>query len=57
VRNLATGSVEAEFEGGEEQVAAMLAWFSTGSPLSMVSRVEHQEIAVTGEDNGFEIRY
>lgn len=57
VRNLATGSVEAEFEGGAEQVAAMLAWLSTGSPQSLVSRVEHRELAVEGGDHGFVIRY
>lgn len=57
VRNLATGSVEAEFEGEAEQVTAMLEWFSTGSPLSLVSRVEHREIAATDGDYGFEIRY
>ncbi len=57
VRNLATGSVEAEFEGGADQVAAMLEWLSTGSPLSLVSRVEHREIAATDGDHGFAIRY
>lgn len=57
VRNLATGSVEAELEGGAEQVDAMLEWFSTGSPLSLVSSVEHREIAATGDDHGFEICY
>jgi len=57
VRNLATGSVEAEFEGGAEQLAAMLEWLSTGSPLSLVSRVEHREVAVESGEHGFAIRY
>lgn len=57
VRNLATGSVETEFEGGAEQVAAVLEWLPTGSPLSLVSRVEHHEIPVEGGVHGFEIRY
>ena len=57
VRNLPTGSVEAEFEGGPEQVAAMLEWLSIGSPLSLVSSVEHREVAATDGDHGFEIRY
>ena len=57
VRNLATGSVETEFEGKPEQVAAMLDWLSVGSPLSLVSGVEHQEIPAVGKEQGFEIRY
>jgi acylphosphatase len=57
VRNLVTGSVETEFEGADELVAAMLDWLSMGSPMSLVTRVEHQEIAVQGGTNEFEIRY
>jgi acylphosphatase len=57
VRNLATGSVETEFEGADELVAAMLEWLSTGSPLSSVTRVEYRETAVEGGINEFEIRY
>ena len=57
VRNVPTGSVEAEFEGDGAQVVAMLEWLSTGSPQSSVSRVESREIMITGDDHGFEIRY
>lgn len=57
VRNLATGSVETEFEGGGDKVSTMLDWLSTGSPLSLVSKVEHREIPVTGEDQEFTVRY
>ncbi len=57
VRNLATGSVETEFEGNPDQVQAMLDWLSIGSPQSLVSLVDHHEIAATGENHGFEIIY
>lgn len=57
VRNLATGSVETEFEGNPEQVEAMLSWLSIGSPQSLVSLVDHHEITATGENHGFVIIY
>jgi len=57
VRNMATGSVETEFEGEPEQVAAMLEWLAVGSPLSLVAGVEHRHIAVEGGEQGFAIRY
>ena len=57
VRNLATGSVETEFEGNPDQVKAMLDWLSIGSPQSLVSRVDHHEIAASGENHGFDIVY
>ncbi len=56
VRNLVSGSVETEFEGGSEQVSIMLDWLAVGSPLSLVSGVEHREIPVSGSEHGFEIR-
>ena len=55
VRNLATGSVETEFEGNPDQVKGMLDWLSIGSPQSLVSLVDHREIAATGENHGFDI--
>ena len=57
VRNLADGSVETECEGDAQQVDQFLAWLSEGSPLSLVAGVEHREIAVTGTESLFEIRY
>ena len=57
VRNLATGSVETEFEGSLDQVKGMLDWLSIGSPQSLVSLVEHHEITATGEHHSFEILY
>ena len=55
VRNLANGSVETEFEGNLDQMKAMLDWLSIGSPQSLVSLVDHREIAATSENHGFEI--
>ncbi len=57
VRNLASGDVETEFEGGPARVAAMVEWLYQGSPHSRVSAVEYREIPVTGTDSGFEIRF
>lgn len=57
VRNLATGSVETEFEGSPNQVKGMLDWLSIGSPQSLVSLVDHHEITATGENHGFEVIY
>ncbi|MER7283678.1 acylphosphatase [Dactylosporangium sp. NPDC000244] len=46
VRNLPDGRVEAVFEGGEEPVAALLAWAGEGPPDAHVSGVEaHDEPA------------
>jgi len=39
VRNVADGSVEAEFEGTREQVEEMLAWCQHGPPGAVVRRV------------------
>ena len=57
VRNLADGSVETECEGDTRQVDQFLDWLSRGSPLSLVSGVDHQVIPVTGQETGFDIRY
>ncbi len=57
VRNLADGTVEAVFEGEDEQVRAMCAWLETGSPMSRVTRVVCEEEEVRGRENGFSIRF
>jgi acylphosphatase len=57
VRNTAAGSVETEFQGGAEQVAAMLDWLSTGSPMSLVTAVVHREVDVCDGQDVFEIRF
>jgi acylphosphatase len=40
VLNRADGSVEAVFEGAEDEVAAMVAWTRTGPPRATVQHVE-----------------
>lgn len=39
-RNRADGTVEAEIEGDEASVAAMLAWLESGPPGSVVERTD-----------------
>lgn len=57
VRNLATGSVETEFQGEEQQVESMLAWLSTGSPMALVSGVDWQLKENKGLEEAFVVRY
>ena len=54
VRNASDGAVEAEFEGGDAQVAAMLAWCRQGPPAARVVGVEATELDARG-DEGFRI--
>lgn len=56
VRNLADGRVEAVFEGPESDVQAMIDWCWNGSPAAMVSEVEVNWEAPTGEFSGFHAR-
>ena len=57
VRNLPDGTVETVFEGNAGQVDRMLSWLSTGSPMSRVSVVNSREEDISGERDGFMIRY
>ncbi len=57
VRNLATGSVETEFQGEEQQVESMLAWLSTGSPMALVSGIDWQLKEHKTLEEAFVIRY
>jgi acylphosphatase len=57
VRNLADGRVETEFEGRADQVASMLDWLSSGSPLALVSGVDYRKITIKGDESEFVIRY
>ena len=57
VRNLATGSVETEFQGEEQQVESMLVWLSTGSPMALVSGVDWQLKENKALEEAFVIRY
>jgi acylphosphatase len=54
VRNRPDGRVEAEVEGHEASVAAMLDWLATGPPGAVVERTDVAERAPTGEP-GFRI--
>jgi acylphosphatase len=58
VRNLTTGSVEAEFQGVAENVDAMLEWLlSTGSPLSEVAGVDSEPRDNRSNEQEFIVRY
>lgn len=57
VRNLADGSVETEFQGGEAEVGRMVDWLHQGSPMSRVSRVRTNPCQVVEEEKGFVVRY
>ncbi|MGH3706315.1 MAG: acylphosphatase [Agromyces sp.] len=53
-RNRADGTVEAEIEGEDASVAAMLDWLATGPPGSVVEGTDVARRAPTGEP-GFRI--
>ena len=48
-RNRADGTVEAEIEGDEASVAAMLDWFAAGPRGAVVERTDVSELQPTGE--------
>jgi acylphosphatase len=49
VRNTLDGRVEAEFEGADAAVRAILAWCGEGPPLARVGSVEIRDEPPTGE--------
>ncbi|MEN8190143.1 MAG: acylphosphatase [Thermodesulfobacteriota bacterium] len=57
VRNLVDGSVETEFEGGNQAVEQMIDWLSEGPPCSRVVGVTLSELKTGGSTNGFEVLY
>lgn len=57
VRNRSDGSVEAMIKGKKEKLTTMIDWFHVGSPLSMVSGVQADEVFPIEKLKGFEIRY
>jgi acylphosphatase len=57
VRNRSDGTVEAVFEGDQDQVIATLEWCKKGSPLARVSKVDITWKDYRGENSSFEIRY
>jgi acylphosphatase len=52
VRNTLDGRVEAEFEGNDGAVEAILAWCAEGPPLARVDSVDVRDEPPTG-DQGF----
>jgi acylphosphatase len=56
VRNLTDGTVEAVFEGEEEDVRRMLAWCDKGPPAARVDEVRTEWTAPTKEESGFHLR-
>ena len=57
VRNLRDGTVEAVFEGNQDQVDAILAWCKEGPPNARVSDVKLDWQDYAGEFGGFNISY
>ena len=57
VRNKRDGSVELEAEGPDDQIEALLAWCHRGPSAARVDRVAVDELTVSGNDRGFEIRF
>ncbi|GAA2759682.1 acylphosphatase [Actinopolymorpha rutila] len=55
VRNRPDGSVEAAFEGGHDQVRALVDWCRSGPPAARVDKVEEFPEPPEGL-TGFEIR-
>ena len=57
VKNRRDGNVEAVFEGDEDRVNAILEWCNTGDSPAVVSKVNLEWEAFTGEFDRFEITY
>jgi acylphosphatase len=55
VRNRPDGAVEAELEGGREDVEVVVSWFRHGPPSARVEGVSVEELTPTGE-RGFLVR-
>lgn len=57
VRNLPDGSVQACFEGEDEEVRAMVQWCRRGPAAAHVEELRQEDGEYTGEYAGFSIRY
>ena len=55
VRNTSAGTIEAEFEGEDRDVDALVAWCRSGPPHADVERVDVTAANPTG-GGGFEVR-
>ena len=57
VRNLSDGTVEAVFEGVEENVYSALEWCKQGPPAAKVNKIDISWVEPEEQYNRFEIRY
>ncbi len=57
VKNKSDGTVEAVFEGDENDVAKMVDWCKTGSPQAEVKNVDADWGEYTGEFSSFEVKH
>lgn len=57
VKNMSDGTVEAVFEGTENDVSGMLEWCKSGSPQARVENVDATWEEPTGEFSGFHVRH
>lgn len=57
VKNLPDGSVAAVFEGGRQDVEAVIQWCWQGPPAAKVDKVDAVEKDYTGAYDDFEVRY
>jgi len=57
VRNLPDGTVEALFEGREEDIRAMVEWCKKGPSYAVVEDVRTSDRSFTGTFDRFSIRY
>jgi acylphosphatase len=57
VRNRSDGAVELEAEGTPDQIDALLAWCRRGPTAARVIDVQVQELAPTGQEPDFDVRY
>lgn len=56
VRNLPDGSVEAQLQGSERDVDALVRWAHDGPPAARVDRVDVHDIDPVEGDSRFEVR-
>lgn len=57
VKNLANGSVQALFQGSQDQIDQILTWCKTGSPSSDVSNIKVTEVPESPDFKTFDITY
>jgi acylphosphatase len=57
VKNRHDGTVEAEAEGDEGAVEALVAWAHQGPPGARVAAVDARRIAVQGTERAFAVRW